>query len=102
MKLQKNQIVYTDRLDVTETFANSIDKCFFTEGMANIELCVTRLNKPDPPNPPTGKKYPACRLILTPQAVIQLFQGLNGIMGAMEKEGIIKTNPKPKPTETQH
>ncbi len=102
MKLPENQIEYTDRLDVTETFANSMGKCFFTEGLANIELCVTRLDKPDPPNPPTGKRYPACRLVLTPQAVIQLFQGLNGIMGAMEKEGIIKTNPKPNPKETQH
>lgn len=102
MTLPENQVEYIDRLDITETFANSIGKCFFTEGVANIELCITRLDKPQPPAPPTGKKYPACRLALTPQAVIQLFQSLNGIMGAMEKEGIIKTNPNPSPKETQH
>ena len=102
MKLPENQIQYIDRLDVTESFANSMGKCFFSEGVANIELCVTRLDRPNPPNPPTGKKYPACRLVLTPQAVIQLFQGLNGIMGAMEKEGIIKTNPIPNLKETTH
>ena len=102
MKLSENQIEYMDRIDVTETFVNSMGKCFFSEGVANIELCVTRLDRPLPPNPPTGKKYPASRLVLTPQAVIQLFQGLNGIMGAMEKEGIIKANPKPNSKETQH
>ena len=102
MKLPEKRIQYIDRLEITETFANSVSKCFFTEGVANIELCVTRLDKPEPPNPPTGNNYPACRLVLTPQAVIQLFQGLNGIMGAMEKEGIIKTNPKPDSREIQH
>ena len=102
MQLPENQIEYTDRLSVTETFVNSMGKCFFSEGVANIELCVTRLDKPEPPKPPTGKKYPACRLVLTPQVVIQLFQGLNAIMGAMQKEGIIKTHPKPNPKETQH
>ena len=100
MKQPENQIQYEERLDVTETFANSMDKCIFSEGVANIELCVTRLDKPEPPNPPTGKKYPACRLVLTPQAVIQLFQGLTGIMRAMENEGIIKKNTKPN--ETAH
>ena len=85
MKLPENQIQYIDRLDLTETFANSMGKCFFTEGVANIELCVTRLDKPDPPNPPTGKRYPACRLVLTPQAVIQLFQGLNAYYGGNGK-----------------
>lgn len=100
MKPPELQIKYTDRLDVTETFANSLGKCFFTEGVANIELCVTRIEKTDPSTPPTGKKYPACRLVLTPQAVVQLFQSLNGIMGAMKNEGIIKQNPGSK--ETKH
>ena len=100
MKQKEKLFQYTDRLEITETFANSVSKCFFSEGVANIELCVTRFDRPDPPNPPTGKKYPACRLVLTPQAVIQLFQGLTGIMQAMEKEGIIKANPKPN--ETTH
>lgn len=102
MKLPDNQIEYHDRIDVTETFVNSMSKCFFTEGIATIELCVTRLDKPDPSKPPMGKKYPACRLVLTPSAVVELFQSLNGIMGAMEREGIIKPNPIPKPTGTQH
>ena len=100
MKLPQNQIQYIDRADVTETFANSMGKCFFSEGVANIELCVTRLDKPDPQKPPTGRKYPSCRLVLTPQAVIQLFHGLNAVMLAMEQEGIIK--PKPVQKQTQH
>ncbi|NLA76057.1 MAG: hypothetical protein GX846_11415 [Deltaproteobacteria bacterium] len=102
MRLLGKQIEYTDRIDVSEIFINSMGKCFFTEGVAAIELCVTRLDKPDPSKPPTGKKYPACRLVLTPSAVIELFQSLNGIMRAMEREGIIKANPIPKPTGAQH
>ncbi len=46
MKLSDSQIQYFDRADVTETFVNSLGKCFFTEGVANIELCVTRNYKP--------------------------------------------------------
>ncbi len=102
MNLPEPKIEYTDRLDITETFINSMGKCSFTEGIATLELCITRIERPDPSQPPTGKKYPACRLALTPQAVIQLFQSLNAIMGAMEKEGIIKANPMPQTGGTTH
>ena len=94
MKLPENQVQYIDRLDVPETFVNSLGNWFFSDGIANIELCVTRIDKPKPPNPPTGKKYPACRLVLTPQAVVDLFQNLNTLMGIMKKEGLIEQIPE--------
>ena len=100
MKLPEDQVQYIDRFDVSETFVNSLGNWIFSDGVANIELCVTRLNKPEPPNPPSGKKYPVCRLVLTPQLVIELFQSLNSILGAMKDKGLIKQIPQPD--ETRH
>ena len=51
---------------------------------------ITRMDVPIPSKPPTGKRYPACRLVLTPSAMIQLHHKLSNLMDALAEQGIIK------------
>jgi hypothetical protein len=63
---------YIDRPDVLETFADSIEGTFFDGQTLRIEFCVNRLDPLKPNTPPTGRRYPACRLVLTPAAAVEL------------------------------
>jgi hypothetical protein len=51
----------------------------------------------DEPRPPiiTGKKYPACRLVLTMNAGLDLATKIKGLIEAMEKQGLIKHMQNP-------
>jgi hypothetical protein len=100
MKLPKKNVRYVDLPEVSETFADSLGLSTFDGQSVRIELCVTRLDEPNPPKSPTARKYPACRLVLTPQVAVDLFKQLNGFIEIMKKEGLIKTVPPPK--ETTH
>jgi hypothetical protein len=94
MKLPEDQIRYIDLPDVSETFVDSFGTMTFDGQTARIELCVTRMDVPtnpnNPPKKPTAKKYPACRLVLTPDALLDLSNNLQNIINALMKEGVIK------------
>ena len=83
------QITYVDRLDVSETFADSVEKIAFDGQVWRFEFCVTRM---DDPNPPVmrGRKYPACRLVLGANAGMDLANKLRGMLEMMEKQGLVK------------
>ena len=66
------QIHFVDRPEVSETFADSIKVISFDGQTMRIEFCVTRMDEPKPPVPPTGRQYPVCRLVLAPNAGLQL------------------------------
>ena len=87
------QIQFVDRPEVHETFADSSQAVFFDGQSMRIEFCVTRMDEPNPPNPHTGRRYPICRLVLTPNAAVDLFNKLQQMMTALEKSGTIKKNP---------
>ena len=96
MNLPEEQISRIDRPEVPETLVDSLG--FFTADgpIVRIELCVTRMDAPKPPNPPTAKRYPVCRLVLTPDVIITLSNQLNNIMSHLEKVGlIVKKEGKP-------
>jgi hypothetical protein len=93
----KIEISYQDLPDVSETFADSVEKISFDGQSWRVEFCITRMNEPRPPII-SGKKYPACRLVLTPNAGIDLANKLKGIVEQMEKQGLIKVMPNPNLT----
>jgi hypothetical protein len=86
------QMRFADRPEVSETFADAIRAIGFDGQTMRFEFCVTRMEHTQPPNPPSGCQYPACRLVLTPNAAIDLFNKLQRIMGALEQSGAIKRN----------
>ena len=80
MKLPEKQIHHIDRPKISETFVDSFGLVTFDGATTRLELCVTRLEETKPPNPPTAKKYPVCRVVLTPEATVDLFNQLHNII----------------------
>jgi hypothetical protein len=61
-------IRYVDRADMVETFADSVTGLIFDGQTLRIEFGVTRFDDVKPNAPITGRRYPACRLVLPPVA----------------------------------
>lgn len=94
------KIHFVDRQDVSETFADAIRGVIFDGQTMRIELCTTRMDPPQPQKEPTARQYPICRLVLPPIAAIDLFNKLQQVLQAMEKDGKITRNPPPPPQTT--
>ena len=89
---QTVQISYVDRPDVSEVFADFTDKISFDGQVWRLDFCITRMDEPNPTTI-TGKRYPVCRLALSPNAGIDLANKLKAIMEMLEKQGLIKQVP---------
>ena len=64
-------IRYLDRADMVETFADSITGLMFDGQTSRIEFGVTRFDDVKPNTPITGRRYPACRLVLPSAAALR-------------------------------
>lgn len=84
------QLRYIDRPEISETYADSIERISVQGPTATIEFCVTRLDEPKPAEGPSGRKYTACRLVLPMPAFIDLTQQLQRMMTLLEQQGLIK------------
>lgn len=89
------QLQYVDRLEVTETFADSVHRIQFDGQTLRLEFTVTRLEEQKPPAPATGKRYPACRLVLSNAAAIDLMNKMQQITAGLIKAGVLKAEPTP-------
>ena len=92
MKLPEDQVRYVDIPELSETFADSLGGLMFDGQSARIEFCITRMDIPKPehgkqPQKPTAKKYPCCRMVLTPETFQDLYNQLNQIVTAMQQQG---------------
>lgn len=76
---------FVDLPEVGETFADSIHGLYFDGITLRLIFTVTRWDDPKPPTPPTGKQYPACRLVLTAQGAQDLYNQLNQVAAAIEQ-----------------
>ena len=101
MKISPDQIQDVDRPEVNETFADSLALSTFDGAASRLTFCVRRMQEPQPGKPPQFKKYPVCRMVLTPDATVELFNRLNQMMGALQKLGLVKMEPgkPPQPVE---
>lgn len=79
---------YTDRADVSETFADHCENVVFDGQALRVELGVTRYGKPAG-GKPSAQRVTASRLVLTPQASLQLYNQLAQIVNVLEKKGIV-------------
>ncbi len=94
---QAATIRYIDRVDIGETFADSITGLMFDGQTLRIEFGVTRLDEIKTNTPITGRRYPACRLVLTPAVAADLINRMQQIGAALTQAGVVK--PTPRPTE---
>ena len=71
---------------MAETFANSITGLIFDGQTLRIEFGVTRFDEVKPNTQITGRRYPACRLVLPPAAAVDLINRM---------QQIAKRSPRP-------
>lgn len=101
MKLPKESVQICDLPELAETFCDSVGLSTFDGLTVRLELCVTRLNEPEPPKPPSAKRYPVCRLVLPPDGAAELYNQLSMIIGIMKQKGVVKQEGN-KVTGTTH
>jgi hypothetical protein len=81
---------YVDRPELAETFADSITGLFFDGQSLRIEFAVSRVDEIKPNTPITGRRYPACRVVLPPGAAVDLINKMQQIGAALAKAGVVK------------
>jgi hypothetical protein len=93
---QAPTIRYLDRPDLAETFADSVSGLMFDGQTLRIEFSVTRLDEVKPNSPITGRRYPACRVVLPPAAAVDLINRMQQIAAALTQAGVVKSTPRPE------
>ncbi len=86
---------YVDRPDTQETFADSVTGLIFDGQTLRIEFGVTRLDEVKPNTPISGRRYPACRVVLTTAAAVELINRMQQIATALTQAGVVKSAPRP-------
>ena len=92
---QPATVRYVDRADMEETFADSINGLIFDGQTLRIEFGVTRYDDVKTGTPITGRRYPACRLVLPPAAAVDLINRMQQIGVALTQAGVVKASPRP-------
>jgi len=87
--MEDTKTVYVERPDVAEMFADHCEQVIFDGQTLRLELAVTRYASATSSKAPTRRRTTACRLVLTPQGGLQLFEQLARVVAAMEKKGLL-------------
>jgi hypothetical protein len=93
---QPPQYQYVDRPEVPETFADFVQRIQFDGQTLRFEFCVSRLDDQKPGAPATGKRYPACRLVLSSAAAVDLMNKMQQITAGLIKAGVLKADAPPQ------
>jgi hypothetical protein len=88
---------YIDRPECAETFADSITGISFDGQTLRLEFSVSRMDETKPKTPLTGRRYPACRLVLPPAAAVDLMRKMQQITAALVQSGYLKPTPRAGP-----
>jgi hypothetical protein len=94
-------IRYIDRADMPETFADSITGLIFDGQTLRVEFGVTRFDEVKPNTQITGRRYPACRLVLPPAAAVELINRIQQVAAALTQAGLVKATPRPTASEAK-
>jgi hypothetical protein len=86
------QFQYVDRPEVVETFADHVQRIQFDGQTLRLEFCVTRLEDQKSGEVANGKRYPACRLVLSASAAVDLMNKMQQITAGLLKAGVLKAD----------
>lgn len=87
-------IRYVDQPECKETFADSIVSVFFDGQTMRIEFGITRMDDIKPGATMSGRRYPACRLVLPVNAAVDLINKMQQTGAALQQAGVVKTSPQ--------
>ncbi len=96
MQDPKSNYVFVDDPGLVEIYADSIQNLVFDGATFRFTFVVNRLDPPQPPEPPNGKQHPSCRLVMPLIGALTLYQNLQNMVNALEKQGIIKKGQPPQ------
>lgn len=88
---------YIDRPEVAEVFADFVQRIQFDGQTLRFEFCVSRLEDQQPGAPASGKRYPACRLVLSTAAAVDLMNKMQQITASLVKAGVLKADAPKAP-----
>jgi hypothetical protein len=94
---QQPKVEYIDRPDLVETFIDMVRNVTFDGATVRAEFGVTRFEDTPPGSAAVARQYPACRLVLRPDAAVDLFVRLQRLVALMEQRGIVKREPSKTP-----
>src|SRR5438128_4517315 len=80
---------YQDRLDLPETFADSIRSCVFDGQLMRIEFTVSRFDDPGALGVLEGRQVPVSRLVLNKTALADLFNRLAQLGNVLKQAGVV-------------
>jgi hypothetical protein len=89
-KQQTANIRYVDQPECGETFADSINNVFFDGQTMRIEFGITRMDEMKQGQQLSGRRYPACRLVLPVSAAIDLINKMQQTANALQQAGVVK------------
>ena len=92
---------YVDRPEVSETFADFVQRIQFDGQTLRLEFCVSRLDDHKAGTPVTGKRYPTCRLVLSAAAAVDLMNKMQQITSGLVKAGVLKQDAAQTPANVQ-
>ena len=95
------QFQYVDRPEVSETFADIVQRIQFDGQTLRLEFCVSRLDDHKPGTPVTGKRFPTCRLVLSAAAAVDLMNKMQQITSGLVKAGVLKQDAAQTPANVQ-
>jgi hypothetical protein len=87
------QFQYVDRPEVVETFADHVQRIQFDGQTLRLEFSVSRLEDQKTGEAASGKRYPACRLVLSTSAAVDLMNKMQQITAGLLKAGVLKADP---------
>jgi hypothetical protein len=87
------QFLYVDRPEVVETFADHVQRIQFDGQTLRLEFSVSRLEDQKSGEAANGKRYPACRLVLSASAAVDLMNKMQQITAGLLKAGVLKADP---------
>ncbi len=87
---QTAAIRYVDQPECRETFADSINNVFFDGQTMRIEFGITRMDELMQGQQLSGRRYPACRLVLPVNAAIELINKMQQTGAALQQAGLVK------------
>jgi hypothetical protein len=101
MAVQQQQlptIRYVDLPELSETFADSVHTMVWDGQTLRVEFCVTRFPEQAASTTKEAQRLPACRLVMTSAAAVDLFNRLQQTMNALAQAGVVTQQKPATPT----
>ena len=92
------ELRYEDRPDLSETFADTVQRMTFDGRTLRIEFCAVRMDDPDAKaKKRTGKSVPVSRIVLDLDGAVDMLNKMNSLQAALQNRGVITTSAAPAP-----